>query len=215
LNPKTVVRAGYGVFRQYLTIGNQETRFSQFSPWFPTKTYQTDSTTGPVINLSRSPFPDKVFTAPLLQVAGWDPGFRDGYNQNWNLSIQRELVRDLTLETAYVGSKGTKLFNTVNMNQSFLVGGLLGSGSQQSRKRYPSFSTVTLVNDEANTSYHGLQIKMERRFSGGLSLLGSYLWSKALQTQPDTGYAGHGERTRGFRCASACVCKLHIRHSPR
>jgi hypothetical protein len=183
-NPRTVVRGGYGVFRQYLTIGNQETQFSQFSPWFPTKTYQTDSTTGPVINLSNSPFPDKVFTAPLLQVSGWDPNFRDGYNQNWNLSIQRELVKDLTLETAYLGNKGTKLFNSFNYNQSFLPGGPLGSGSQQSRKRFPNFSTVTLVNDEANSNFEALQFKLERRFSGGLSLLGSYLWGKALVTEP-------------------------------
>jgi hypothetical protein len=201
-NPKTVLRGGYGVFRQYLTIGNQETQFSQFSPWFPTKTYQTDSTTGPVISLTQNPFPDKIFTAPLLQVSGWDPGFRDGYNQNWNLSIQREVAKDLTLETAYLGTKATKLFNSYNYNQSFLVGGPLGSGSQQSRKRYPNFSTVSLVNDEANSSFHALQLKLERRFSGGLSLLGSYLWSKALMTEPTQDTLGMEKALANFDARS-------------
>jgi hypothetical protein len=182
LNPKTVVRAGYGVFTEYPLYGNGLTRFSQFSPWFPTKTYRTDATTGPVISTSRDPFPDRVFTAPLLTVSGWDPEFRDGYMQNWNLTIQRELLKDLSWEVAYMGSKGTKLFNTANVNQSFLVGGPLGSGSQQSRKLYPNFSTLTLVDDTGYSRFHSLQMKLERRFASGLSLLGSYLWSKAIDS---------------------------------
>jgi len=187
LNPRTVVRAGYGVFTEYLIYGNGMTRFSQFSPWFPTKTYRTDTTTGPVISTSRDPFPDRVFTAPLLSVSGWDPEFRDGYMQNWNLTVQREIIKDLSLEVAYQGSKGTKLFNTMNVNQSFLVGGPLGSGSQASRKLYPNFATVTLVDDTGFSRFNSLQMKLERRFSSGLSLLGSYLWSKTIDSgnRPD------------------------------
>jgi len=67
-----------------------------------------------------------------LTLTGWDPNYRDGYVQNWNLSIQRELMKNLVLETAYIGSKGTSLFYAVNVNQPYPVGGLLGSGSQQS-----------------------------------------------------------------------------------
>ncbi len=94
------------------------------------------------------------------------------------------MIKNLTVETAYLGSKGTNLFNTVNVNQAFLAGGPLGSGSQQSRRLYPSFSSITLVNAAASSTYHSLQFKVERRFSGGLSLLSSYLWGKALETSP-------------------------------
>ena len=61
LNPKTVVRTGYGVFFEVLTYGNSQISFVQNSPWFPTKTFSTDSTTGPVISLQNNPFPSKIF----------------------------------------------------------------------------------------------------------------------------------------------------------
>ncbi|MBI2149414.1 MAG: carboxypeptidase regulatory-like domain-containing protein [Acidobacteria bacterium] len=39
------------------------------------------------------------------------------YTQNWNLEIQRELARNTTVEIRYIGTKGTKLWGTLNLNQ--------------------------------------------------------------------------------------------------
>jgi len=57
-------------------------------------------------------------------------GFADNrvvpYVQNWNLSVQHELVRNLTMEVRYVGSKGTKLrsakeLNTINIFENGIL----------------------------------------------------------------------------------------------
>lgn len=40
------------------------------------------------------------------------------YVQNFNMSIQRELARNLTLEVSYVGSKGTKLWGINQLNET-------------------------------------------------------------------------------------------------
>src|SRR6266850_2514079 len=57
-------------------------------------------------------------------------GFADDrvvpYVQNWNLSVQQELVKNLTMEVRYVGSKGTKLqsakeLNTVNIFENGIL----------------------------------------------------------------------------------------------
>src|SRR4029453_4400318 len=57
-------------------------------------------------------------------------GFADNrvvpYVQNWNLSVQQELVRNLTMEVRYVGSKGTKLrsakeLNTINIFENGIL----------------------------------------------------------------------------------------------
>jgi hypothetical protein len=187
VNPKTVLRAGYGVFTDNIAFGNHQTRFVQNSPWFPTKTYRTDAVTGAVINLATSPFPEQVFTQPLLSVNGWDPDFRDGYMQNWNLSVQRQLASDLTAELAYSGSKGTRLLYFNSVNQAFPVGGPLGSGASQTRRLYQAFNNVTKADDIGNSTFHSLQMKLERRFRSGLSLLGTYLWSKSLDNGMNSG----------------------------
>lgn len=187
VNSKTVLRAGYGVFTDNLAFGNHQTRFVQNSPWFQTKTYRTDNVTGAVINLNTNPFPERVFTQPLLNVNGWDPDFRDGYMQNWNLTIQRQLMSDLTLELAYSASTGTRLLYFNSMNQAFPVGGLLGSGASQTRRLYQAFNNVTKADDIGKSNFHSLQVKVERRFTGGLSLLATYLWSRSMDNGMSSG----------------------------
>jgi hypothetical protein len=48
------------------------------------------------------------------------------YVQNWNLSVQRELINNLTLEVRYVGTKGTRLrsakeLNTINIFENGIL----------------------------------------------------------------------------------------------
>src|SRR5262249_20841617 len=49
-------------------------------------------------------------------------GFADNrviqYSQNFSLSLQRELARELTLEVSYVGNKGSKLWSPVELNET-------------------------------------------------------------------------------------------------
>ena len=48
------------------------------------------------------------------------------YVQAWNVEVQRELVQNLTLEMRYVGTKGTKLFGVVPINDvNILENGIL------------------------------------------------------------------------------------------
>ena len=39
------------------------------------------------------------------------------YIQNWNLEIQREIAHNTTVEVRYLGTKGTKLWGNINLNQ--------------------------------------------------------------------------------------------------
>jgi len=89
-------------------------------------------------------------------------------------------MKDLVLETAYTGSKGTSLFYALNVNQPYPVGGLLGSGSQQSRRLYPTFANITREQNSGDSHFHAFQAKVERRLTAGLSMLGTYMWSKSI-----------------------------------
>jgi hypothetical protein len=121
---KTVLRAGYGI--NY----NGAPRFNQI-----------DSTLGiaPGTNLTPQPVPP-VYTnlatvANLLPVAKtaplqplplndrtqdaylFDSGYVIPYIQNFNVELQRELTKDWTLDVHYVGTKGTRLYAGVSINE--------------------------------------------------------------------------------------------------
>ena len=54
---------------------------------------------------------------------------------------------------------------------------------------YPQFTGVTLGNGSfyGASNYNSLQLKVERRFANGFSILGSYTWSKLLDNVAPTG----------------------------
>jgi hypothetical protein len=132
---------------------------------------------------------------------------RPPYFQNYQLSIQQQLTARLMLEASYVGVKGTRLGNNlVNWNQvpprylslgatltqqvtsaaAIAAGitppypGFRGSVAQALRP-YPQFLSIpNNANPNGNSTYHALQLKVDKRFSGGFALLGSYTWAKTI-----------------------------------
>ncbi|MGE0126536.1 MAG: carboxypeptidase regulatory-like domain-containing protein [Blastocatellales bacterium] len=130
-----------------------------------------------------------------------------GYAQQWNLAVQRELTGNLTFEIAYAGSKITRVgIPDTNINQLTVEQLKLGATllervpnpffgqiprssslgdptipRAQLLKPFPRFTTVSLYrNNVGNTNFHALQMKLEKRFSRGLSFLVSYTRSKLI-----------------------------------
>jgi hypothetical protein len=98
-----------------------------------------------------------------------------GYMQQWDLHIQRELSTGLLLEVGYVGSKGTKLSSFASANDA-----LPGPGPVQPRRPFPDVGPFQENQSNANSHYHGLTTKLEKRFSNSLTLLANYAFSKSL-----------------------------------
>jgi hypothetical protein len=115
----------------------------------------------------------------------FDRNSRAPYMQSWNVSIQQELRPNLALDLAYAGTKGTKLY-TPGSNLNQLRPEQLGPPSQfggltsAQRRPYPEFQNIAYNTFGVSSIYHSLQTKLEQRFSGGLSYLISYTWSKSL-----------------------------------
>src|SRR5262249_28323335 len=120
-----------------------------------------------------------------------------------------EVGRNLALEIAYAGSKGTHIgvpdtnINQLTVDQLALGNvltqrvpnpcyGVVPASSSlggatvpraQAMRPYPCFNVVSLYrNNVGNTSYNALEVKVEKRFSHGLSFLVSYTWSKLIDT---------------------------------
>ena len=157
----------------------------------------------------------------------WEPALRPMYNQQWNFTIQRSLPGNSVWEIAYAGNKGTRLSQTYQFNQlnpSYLSQGAalltqvpnpffgiipagfgLGTPTIQRGnllKPYPQYTGVSAVNGGyANSNYHALQTRFERRFSMGMSFLASYTFSKTFTDASDGQWNGSNQ-IRSYYCRS-------------
>jgi len=140
------------------------------------------------------------------------------YAQDWNLDVQQVLAKNLVLDIAYAGNHSIHLVADYNANQlpnqylslgynllaqvpnpfyGTITNGPL-SGPTVAREQlllpYPQFTGVTLAGTTffGASSYNALQVKLEKRYSGGLSFLAAYTWSKLMDNclSTQTGFTG-------------------------
>lgn len=115
--------------------------------------------------------------------------------QQWNLDIQRAITSNLFLDVAYVGTHGSNLTGNSNINQA-------PPGPTAAAGREPISSvigTVDALQNKQTSIYHSLQVKVERRFSTGFYLLGSYVFSKSIDELSESSGAGANPVASSFQ----------------
>src|SRR5262245_12561841 len=127
-----------------------------------------------------------------------DMNQRTPYVQQWNFSVQRELATDLLLDAAYVGNKALKLMSFRNLNQSAVSFAPSTGAPIVGSRPYAGVGLngdIQYLLNEGVSNYHSMQLRLEKRFSNGLSSLVAYTWGKALANSPDhlaTSEVGNG-----------------------
>lgn len=91
------------------------------------------------------------------------------------LNIQRELPGNTVLEFGYLGSISRHLESLRAVNEA-----IPGTTALLSRIPYPEFGRIQIVDNGANGNYNGLAAKVTKRYSGGLTALLSYTYSKSI-----------------------------------
>jgi hypothetical protein len=119
----------------------------------------------------------------------------NGYSQQWNFTIQKELPGNTMLETAYLANVGHKLGGQdVNINQTPLVDGRGPATQSQRARAFPQFGDVTRISPSwGNSTYHSMNVKLEKRFSHGVNLLGNYTWAKFIDDVEGSSELGGGQ----------------------
>ena len=187
---KTVVRAAYGIFT-VLEQGNAG-RQSATNPPFRIIYSASDNINGFGYNTNRPTLADAESGVSGGFFGQFVSGsFRNGYMQDWNLTIEREIARNTVFSVGYVGSKGTHLVREYDENIAEP-----GPGPVQPRRPYPYYSGVLIIDSGDSSTYNALQTRVEKRYSSGLVFLGSYTWSKALGDQSSLNEFD----TQNFRC---------------
>jgi hypothetical protein len=115
--------------------------------------------------------------------------------------MQYELWPDVVLDIAYVGNKGTKLNGFRNLNQRAVITNPDGSQAAGARP-YPAFGDIQWMENRVASNYKSLQMRLDKRFSKGLSGMISYTLGEAITDAPDhisTSGGGAGIDTGVFR----------------
>ena len=124
---------------------------------------------------------------------------RNSYHQQWNLTVQKQLLGSSVFELAYLGNVAHKLGGpNVNLNMVPLVNGRGPDRQSQQARPFPHFNNVTQISPPwGNSSYHAMNVKLEKRYSGGLNFLMNYTWSKFLDDVEARNELG-GEAGNGY-----------------
>jgi hypothetical protein len=101
--------------------------------------------------------------------------------QQWNLTLQRQVLSDTLLEFGYLGSKGIHIPYYSNGNQATLDANPANPTPILSRRLFPLWgSGMRTTGGDGISSYEAGYVKLEKRFSAGLSLLTHYTHGKSL-----------------------------------
>ncbi len=153
--------------------------------------------------------------------------YRNPYSMEWNFNIQRELPGDMTLEVGYLGNRGLFLVNGdpgtpySQLNPADLALGnqllqkvpnpfyglISAPGSPLSQptitynyllRPFPQYNGVTSFRKPGATSdYNGMTIRLDKRFSKGLTFLVAFTGSKTMDNSAAAvSYLGPTSQTR-------------------
>ena len=175
----TVVRAAYGIYYDFTPQNNLIANF----------TNSAGLATNPVPSLSGSPYfvggmdfnpgawtggaaagPVFTPTVNLQSIFITDLHLRTPYVQNWNVNLQRQLGNSVSVEVAYIGSKGTKLTRLYDENQDFTN---------------PDWASIDVFSGGANSTYSALQTTVQFHNFHGFNGFSTYAFAKSLDGASD------------------------------
>jgi outer membrane receptor protein involved in Fe transport len=199
---KTVIRAGFGIFydaySQDMFMGHLP-----FNSFYDPGVAYSGAGPNPILlaNAFKLPLsssaPAFQFASPMFDRFGVDQHLRTPYMENYNLNLQQQLTRKMTLQLGYVGSQGHKLLRFRDLNQPTLAqiqaydyhssafnlggcctpGALLGPGGGGIYYNYEEAS--------GNSIYNSLQTSWHIEDWHGFTSTFNYTWSHSLDDSSD------------------------------
>lgn len=185
---KTTIRGGFGMFYQPPFVEAYNNMVDS-APWSPQVQRFGVLFDNPYLGYPLNPFPaqfgpfiptsDVAFINPPSLAVSYTPDWKPGRTISWNLTVERELRKDVLVRAGYVGSKGTHLGYNTDINAPFPGPGATADNEGQRR---PNQNFVEVVEDVSggNSIYNSLQVSMEKRFSHGFTVNANYTFAKTI-----------------------------------
>jgi len=200
---KTSIRGALGAFYGSIS-GNEWNTMTNFQPFSTRLTFSNinQKTNAGGVPLGASlvnpynafvggaPFPYKgTFTTggglfPVASDFGWP------YSYQFNVSLQRQLTKDLTVGAAYVGTRAKNLPFARDVNYPVLTPTATNAGANiLARRPNPAFGAVLELDSDQDADYNGLQITSNMRMSHHVTFNAFYTFSHtntSVQLQNNT-----------------------------
>ena len=175
---KTAIRSGFGMFYDQILMNQFLNLFDRNPPEWKTAR----------LSGAAAPFPHPLDAAQISAILSlqiiWRNDFKTPYAYQYNLTIQREIMPNLTASIGYVGSLGKHLVQRFDGNTP--IPQVQPNGTlllpPNAPRRNPFWGNIPTRRLAGFSDYNGLQLSVMRRFSGGLQVQGSYTYSKSIDT---------------------------------
>jgi hypothetical protein len=173
LGNKDVLRAGFGGFIS--RYGVYDSVFLGGNPPFQPMASVSNGIADNPGGASRVAFPQFFMTI--------DPVLKLPKAYNWNLTYQRQIGFETTVEIGYVGAAGNHLARERDLNQ-LPLGTTFRPENQGANvnflRPYKGFAFIPMLEHAGRSEYNGLQLEVTRRFKGGFSYSFAYTLSKSM-----------------------------------
>jgi hypothetical protein len=201
---QTALRMGFGRFMSRSNVIEDVLRMSGNPPWTQTVNSNWGGSTA---NLADDPTFRSLDTInPGLRNAVAGVGANTAFNAvsedfkppeswQWNLTVSHELMKNTVLEVSYIGNHGLHLWrrgvlwNDVVPGARAAVAAALRNNQDvtalvSANRRLPGVGPITMSESTGDSSYHGMQVWLNRRFSERLAFQAAYSWGHAISNVP-------------------------------
>jgi hypothetical protein len=152
-------------------------------PFLLSETFEAPPGRTPSLTLAQ-PFPGSGAISPNPAITTVERDIRNSLSQQWNLTVERELLKNLGLRVSYIGNKTSHL---PWYNFSINVPEQQAAGALQPRRPYQPWSDILLLAGGGDSTIHQLQVEAVQRYSLGLTFQAEYSWNRSLDNVPIVG----------------------------
>ena len=211
INPKTVVRGGYGIYYILFERFGSEDQLALNAPFLINNVQSVSSRAGAPLFFLQDGFPansldpNQPNLLSRVRVRAVDRATPSPYVQQWSFGVQHELPWGFVGNVDYVGTKSTHLNVLSDLNQPVLTNGEPIPFDPVTLKQvnpFPNFGYIEYQGANGFGVYHGLEAGLERRFSKGFAIHAAYTFSRSIDNTPQELENNSGAAQKGFNYAS-------------
>jgi len=193
-----VIRGGYGIYFGSL-FGAQVLAADKNPPFVLTETSEFQSNSTPTISFANA-FSTSGNLPANPTFTAFDPDLKNGYSQQMNLTIEREIWGGTGIRVSYLGNRYLQTWRGYDINQprSFRAGPV------QPQRPIQPWSTITYYDSGGSWKSNSLQVGAIKRYSHGLLFQGEYQFVRSIG---DELYGGPQD-IRNFRADRADLSGL-------